>query len=217
VGGDLEDAVGGGVDDQIAAVEVLFAEFADDFGAGGGFVAEDAPAGPGDEGVDDFGGKTGGVERERAVEEDAGEFPVAGGGVLAGGGEGAAAEETEGGGVGREVIEGADIGEAEALEIGERERPSGGEMAEGIAGFGVEEIGPVGHGADAGAVENEEEDAGEHVQFSERADWIRAVSMSTKRSGMKPFIRLKTRPDLVRMTVVGIDETRRCAPSPSSK
>jgi hypothetical protein len=87
---------------------------------------------------------------------------VAGGGVLAGGSEGAAAEETEGGGVGREVIEGADVGEAEALEIGERERPAGGEMAEGIAGFGVEEGGPIGHGADAGAVENEEEDAGEH-------------------------------------------------------
>jgi hypothetical protein len=42
VGGDLENAVGGGVDDQVAALEVLGAEFADDFGAGGGFVAEDA-------------------------------------------------------------------------------------------------------------------------------------------------------------------------------
>ena len=162
VGGDLEDAVGGGIDDQIAAGEMLLAQFADNFGAGGGLVAEDAPASPGDEGVDDFGGKPGGVEREWPVEEDTGEFPVAGGGVLAGGSEGAAAEGGEGGGVGCEVIKGPDIGEAEALQVGERERSSGGEMAEGIAGFGVEESGPVGHGADAGAIENEQENAGEH-------------------------------------------------------
>ena len=44
VRGDLKDAVAGRVDDRKAGADVFFAKFLDDFGAGGGLVAERAAA-----------------------------------------------------------------------------------------------------------------------------------------------------------------------------
>jgi hypothetical protein len=57
VGGDLEDAVGGGVADQRAGLDVFFAEFVDDGGAAGGLVADELAAGFLFEGGDQVGGE----------------------------------------------------------------------------------------------------------------------------------------------------------------
>src|SRR5260370_4928528 len=50
-----------------------------------------------------------------------------------------------------------------------------------------------------------------------RASSIRSVSMSTKRSGKKPFMRLTTSPFLLKMMVDGMEETCRRRERPSSK
>ena len=84
VRGDLEDAVGRGVDDRRAGAHVLLAQFLDDLGAGGGLVAERAAADAALEFVHDLGREAVRIERKRLVQMDADHFPVAGGRVLAG-------------------------------------------------------------------------------------------------------------------------------------
>ena len=60
MGGDLEDAVGRGVDDELAGGQVLVAQFGDDGRAAGRLVAQHAVAGAAGELVDDLGGKPSG-------------------------------------------------------------------------------------------------------------------------------------------------------------
>ena len=83
VGGNLEDTVAGGVDDGLAGADMFFAKFLDDFGAGGGFVAEGLAADLFFEFGDEFAREAVRVDRESLGEPDAGHFPVAGGGVFA--------------------------------------------------------------------------------------------------------------------------------------
>ena len=84
VGGHLENAVRGSVDDRRAGSHVLAAELPDDFGAGGRFVTERAAADATLEFVHDLGWEALGVEGKGTIEMDSGHFPVAGCGVLAG-------------------------------------------------------------------------------------------------------------------------------------
>ena len=83
VRGDLEDGVGGGVDDPLARALVLLAEPLDDLGARGGDVADHAAPGGRGEGVEQLLREAVGVGRERALGDDAGQLPVADGRVLA--------------------------------------------------------------------------------------------------------------------------------------
>jgi len=166
VRGDLEYAVAGGVDDGAAGANVLFAKLFDDFGAGGGLIAERLAADGFFESGDEVGGETVGINRKGLVEPDASHFPMAGGGVLPRRASGAFAETAVRGGGGSEVVERCDVGKAETHEVGELQRTGLGDMAErGAAGVAV--VGGVGKRADADGVEDDPDDAGEggHVTF----------------------------------------------------
>src|SRR5207237_852352 len=77
VRGNLEDGIGGRVDDGLARADVLLAEFLDYLGAGGRVVAEDAGhSGLRDEASDDVGRESVWVNGERAFEYDSGHLPV---------------------------------------------------------------------------------------------------------------------------------------------
>ena len=88
--GDLKDAVGRGVDDRRAGPHVLLAELLDDFGAGGGEIAERAAADAALEFVHDLAREAVREKRERLVEMDAGHLPMTRRRVFAGGCERAA-------------------------------------------------------------------------------------------------------------------------------
>src|ERR1700751_2129097 len=83
VGGDLEDAVAGSVNDGFAGADVLFAKLLDDFGAGGRLVADGFAADARLESADDFRRKAVLVHRKSLLEPHPGHFPVAGSGVFA--------------------------------------------------------------------------------------------------------------------------------------
>ena len=163
VGGDLEHAVGRGVDDEVAGLELLLAIVLDDLGARVGLVAKHAAPGLALELLDDLGWKAVGVGGEALGRDDARHLPVAHGGVLAGrllaqAGEGAL-RVRDGGEV--DVIgaleRAVDVEQAEARQVGDVEVPARGAGAQGVAWL-VVEVRPVRLGADAEAVEHDEED-----------------------------------------------------------
>ena len=82
VRGNLKHAVGGGVDDRLAGLDVLDAEALDDFGAGGDDVADRAAADPPLELSDEIGRKPVRKRRKRPVEDDAHHLPMPGYGIL---------------------------------------------------------------------------------------------------------------------------------------
>ena len=159
VRGDLEDAVGGGVDDRRAGAHVLVAEFLDDLGAGGGLVAERAAAGAAFEFAHDVGREAVRVERKRLGEMDADHLPVAGGGVLAGRGERALAVGAGGGGGGGDAGERLDVAEAQARQVRQLDAADARDVAQRVAAR-VAILRGIGHFADADAVENDPDDAG---------------------------------------------------------
>src|SRR5258708_5519006 len=81
--GDLENAVAGGVHDGHAGADVLCAEFFQDFGAGGGFVAQRFAADLLFERFDNFWREAVLVNWKSLIEPDACHLPVACGGVFA--------------------------------------------------------------------------------------------------------------------------------------
>ncbi len=82
MGGNLKDAVAGGVHDGFAGAHVLFAQFLDDFGAGGRLVAEGGAADLAFKLGDQLARKAIFVHGESLIEPHAGHFPVSGGGVF---------------------------------------------------------------------------------------------------------------------------------------
>ena len=82
VSGDLEDAVCGGVNDQISGPHMFFTEFIEDRCAGGNTVAEDAAAGLFPEGFQNDFAESVRIGRERFGADNAGDLPVADRGVF---------------------------------------------------------------------------------------------------------------------------------------
>ncbi len=168
VGGDLEDAVGGGVADERSGFEVFGAEFVDDGGAAGGLVADQLAAGFLLEGGDQVGRE--GVFKREVVEPgihfEAGDFPVAGNGVLAvghfahgaAGGDGIFLGGNAIDGLDGAVMEqGGDVAEAHLLQ-GRDIEPAGGSSEMGKSrSTGIAVFGGVGGGADAHGVENDQD------------------------------------------------------------
>ena len=154
VRGHLEDAVGGSVDDGRAGAHVLRAQLFDDFRAGGGLIAQRAAGDAALELVHDFARESMRVERERLVQVDARHFPMAGGGVLAGRGQGAAAERSGRLGGGRQSGQRFDVAEAQAAQVGQAQRALARDVAERVAA-GIAVRGGVGHLADADAVKHD--------------------------------------------------------------
>ncbi len=85
VRGDLEDAVRGGIDDEVAGLHVLLAEFLDDLGAGGDAVAKNAAARGFTEGLQNFFGEAVRISRHGIRADDAADFPMTDGGIFPGG------------------------------------------------------------------------------------------------------------------------------------
>ena len=84
VRGDLEDRVGGRVDDPLPGSLVLFSELLDDLGAGRRLVPEDAASGLVHERVDDLVREAVRIGRKRRRGDDPHVLPVAGRRVLSG-------------------------------------------------------------------------------------------------------------------------------------
>ena len=82
MGGDLEHAVGGGVDDQLPGFHMLPAVVRQQLGAGVGLVAEVPPAGAAAELLQKLLGKALRVGGKGLGGNDPGDLPVADGGVL---------------------------------------------------------------------------------------------------------------------------------------
>src|SRR4051812_49442706 len=82
VSSQLKDAVGRGVDDPLATAPVLVRVLVQHRGPGRSLVAQDPTAGSRRKLVDESLGESSGIRRERFLEDDAADFPVAGGAVL---------------------------------------------------------------------------------------------------------------------------------------
>ncbi len=159
--GDLENAVAGGVNDRKAGTLVLFAEFLDDFGAGGGLVAESFAADRALEFFHEIAREAVLVNGEGLIEPDTGHFPVAGSGVFAGRNGNSLPESTDGMRGRIEMRERLDIGEAEANEIRKSQWTRAGDVAERVTA-NVTVIGSVRKLADADAIEDDPDDAREY-------------------------------------------------------
>ena len=174
VGGDLEDAVGGGVANQRAGLEMLLAEFLDDYRAAGGLVANQLAPGLALEISDQVGRERvfEGEVVEAGLDLEAGDFPVAGDGVLAlgdfahgaVGGVGRVLGRDAGNGQRRLVVQqGGDVAQAHLLHGGQIHAADGrGQIGEG-GGAGIAVISRVRRGANAHGVENNQD--GFHAVF----------------------------------------------------
>ena len=131
--GDLEDRVGGGVDDPLAGLLVLLAVLLDHLGARGRLVAENAAAGAVHERVDHLVREAVWVGRESHGRDNPHQLPVTCCRVLALG----ALEQPSGdrrrAGLRRAAFKRLDVPEAESLEIGQVEAPDGtGDVSERV-------------------------------------------------------------------------------------
>ncbi len=160
MGGDLEDAVGGGVDDGPAGPNVLGPELGDDLRARGGLVAQNAlDAGPVFERGDELGRKAPGEEGERLVQDEAHELPVPVQGVFAAGPLGHAAP----GGQRRrdrgDAREGHDVPQAELSEKGQAQAAAALGDVDQRVGPLVAKVGGVGQAADADGIQDDQDGA----------------------------------------------------------
>ena len=189
--GDLEDAVGGGVDNQLARGQMLLAVVADDVGARVGLVAEYPVARAAGELGKYLGGKALGIGGQGIGGDDAGYLPVSDGGVLTARGLGHAGVGAHGsglahkvGGVGHTV----DVEKAQLLHGGASKGGVVADGSEGVASLVVPFV-CVGHFPDAEAVEDDEKYAVVH------SDFLSAVGEFTirGRGGRHPRSSLRSR------------------------
>ncbi len=160
VRGDLEDAVGRGVDDRRAGAHVFFAQFLDDFGSGRGVIAERAAADVAFELVHDLGRKTVRVERKRFRQMNADHLPVAGGGVFPGGRQRTFSKSRRGPVHGPHMRERLQIPQSKLGEIRQVQSAGASDIAQRVAARIAISSG-VRHFAGAHAVEHDPNDAAE--------------------------------------------------------
>ena len=156
---DLEDAVGGGVDDERTCLLVLLSVVVDDRRAGVWLVAENLPPECGLELCDHIGGKAVGVGRHRLVFDDARHLPMPDGRILAARELAQTCVCADGGGIRRAGLYAVDVVEPEACQIRSGEEPALCHRAERAARCGITELRRIGGRAAAEAVEHNEKDA----------------------------------------------------------
>ncbi len=133
VGGDLEDGVGGRVDDPLARLLVLLAELVDDVRAGRGLVPEHAARRPVHERVDHVVREPVRVGRHRGRGDDAHQLPVPRGRVLPLRALDEAARDRRRARLGRAALERERVAEPERLERGQVEASDGaGDVADRV-------------------------------------------------------------------------------------
>ena len=157
VGRNLEHGIGGGVDDQVPGADVLVAVDVDDLGAAPGRIGQHTPAGGRPEGSQHLLGKALGVGGQGLLGDDARNFPVADGGVLAHGplpepGHGA------GGAVGlRQVVHTVHIAQPRPDQMGNLQNPRVPAGPEGVDAY-VAEGRAVGGLTDTAGIQNNQKD-----------------------------------------------------------
>jgi hypothetical protein len=158
VRGDLEDAVGGRVDDRVTGPHVLGAELVDDRRPRRGVVADRAAADAFLELGDHFRGEAVGKRGERPIQHDTGHLPMTGDGILPRRSFGHPSVGAERRVDWRHPLHVGDARQSERTQRGERQWHETRDVAERIAAAIAVRI-RVGQLADAHAVEHGQEDA----------------------------------------------------------
>ncbi len=158
VRGDLEDAVGGGVDNRRAGSHVFRSQLVDDGGARRCLVAERATPDARFEGRHDVGRETVGEHRKRTIEHEPHQLPVPGHRVLPWRRLGHPSECRAGRRFRLHAVDKRDAPEAETAECREAQANMPGNVTERVAP-GVAVRRGVGQFANADAVENDQDDA----------------------------------------------------------
>jgi hypothetical protein len=160
VRGHLEYAVRRRVDDRRAGAHVLLAEPLNDLGAGGRAIAEDPAAYAPLELVQHLAREAVRVQGEGSFQLNTGDLPVSGGRVLARRGGRATPVARQRLGCRSQVRQRADVGDSERAQVGQLQRPAGGDVTERVAAC-VAVRGGVRRLTHAEAVENHQDDAAE--------------------------------------------------------
>src|SRR5579862_6176584 len=156
--GNLKNAVARRVDDRKSRAHVIFAKFLDNFGAGGGLIAECAAADSPLKFRDKFFWETVRINWKRLLQPDAGHFPVARRRVLSGRDRRALAETSIGPRWWRKILERFDIREAEANEIRNLQRTRTRNVTERVASH-VAVIRGIGQFANSDAIKHDPDNA----------------------------------------------------------
>ena len=159
--GNLEDAIGRGVNNRRASAHVLGSEFLDDLGAGGGAIPNRAAAGLLLEFGHDLRGKSVGKQREGLGEMYAHHLPMSGGCIFSRRSESAPTECGAGCRIGWKTGERLDVSQAETAHIGKSHGSLACDVAQRVTA-GVAVCGGVGHLTDTYAVEYDPDDSAEH-------------------------------------------------------
>ena len=170
VRGDLEDRVGGRVDDPLAGLLMLLAELLDDVRPRRGLVPEHAAPGPVHERVDHVVGEAVRIGRERLRRQDAHQLPVAGGRVLALRALGQPAGDGGCARLRRTALERLDVAETERLETRKVEPADRARHVAERVGTLVAVVFGVGHSPRSHGVQHDDARAG-HAAILSR--WIR--------------------------------------------
>ena len=179
---DLEYAVARGVNDREARSNVFLAQFLDDFGSGGGLVADRLAADGAFELFDQFARKTVLVNGKCLRQPDSGHLPVPCGRVLARRMRGAFAVAALRTRRRRQVIERGDIRKSEAHKVRQRQRARFSDVAERVAAH-VVVIRGVGQRADPHAVQHNPDDSFERRHRLPRRKVYSLASMRETNGG----------------------------------
>ena len=155
----LEDAVGRSINNGRTRSHVLGAEFGDDLGARGRLVAERAASDAAFELVHDFAREAVRIQGEGLIEDDSRHFPMAGGRVLAGRRQRAAAESARGSIGGRNAGDRPDVANPQAREIRQMKPANARDIAERVRSGGIEVGDGIRHGADSHAIQDDPNDS----------------------------------------------------------
>ena len=161
----LEHAVRGGVDDGLAGLHVLVAQALDDLGAAGYLVAQGAPADLSFELVHEGLGEAVGEGLEGGLLDEACHLPVAAGGVLGVGHLFALAVSALHGALPLGQGAALDVADTQAAHVGDMQGVALLDMPQGV-GPHVVEFRRIGQGADAHAVQNDQNSSLAHTLCS---------------------------------------------------
>ena len=160
---DLEDRVGGRVDDRRPGAYVFLTQLLEDLGAGSRLVAKRRTSNAGFECVHHFRRKPIRIQGKRFGKVDADHLPMAGGCILAGGRQRATPVGSKRGGGGWQPWQWLDVPQAQCAQIRQLDWTLLRDVSKRVAGLRVKVRLPIRHGADSHAVEYDPDHAFEFV------------------------------------------------------
>ena len=161
--GNLKDRIGRGVNDRLARLDVLCAQFFDDLRARSGNVAEDSRnAGLADEASDEGGGKSIRVRGKRMLENYSSHLPVARRRVFSVRAQSATSVRTSRITCRRHALKRADVSQTKALQVWQTHFARLENMPKRVRA-GVAPLRRIRHRTDAGAIKNDQGDSVEVI------------------------------------------------------